>query len=466
MGSRNAYVSIAVSFLLCGLIFSTAMARLPALQDGLSLSEGQLAVALVGLNGGAIAGLQIGAVLCRRVGSRAVLRAGLPLFCLLLAPVALAPTLPLLVTAFVASAAVNGVLDVAINANGVAVERLHGRVILSRLHALLTLGGVAGAVTGAAAARLGITVAPHFAAVAVLGAAVAVLTTRHLTTDEASGSPPSAPTSLTGAAAPGSGPSRPGVGASGPASVTGAAASGSGPSRPGAGASGETADLEAGMTARGHRAGLDRWPAAWVAGFGGLAFCVMLAEGSAHEWAAVHLRDLGGSDAVAAAGVALFLAAMTTGRLAGDHLRQRAGAAPLVRAAALLAATGLGLALALRDPLAGLAGYALLGLGLSVIFPVMLGEAAHRAAAGGGSPAGTVARISTIAYLGSFLGPGLIGVLATVTDLRTALLLPVATMLVAALGAGLLRRRVPGPLPGALRESGAGPPPDTPAGIR
>ncbi|GAA4976489.1 hypothetical protein [Actinoplanes utahensis] len=179
----------------------------------------------------------------------------------------------------------------------------------------------------------------------------------------------------------------------------------------------------------------------WVLGFGGLAFCVLLAEGSANEWAAVYLRELGASEALAAAGVALFLGAMTVGRLAGDHIRQRVGAAPLVRCAALLAASGLGLALAVRHPFAGLAGYVLLGLGLSVIFPVMLGEAAHRAGAEGGSPAGTVARICTIAYLGSFLGPGLIGVLATAADLRTALLLPVATMIVAAAGAGLLRRR-------------------------
>lgn len=422
MSSRNAYVSVAVAFFICGLIFSTTMARLPALRDGLDLSDGGLAVALAGLNAGAIAGLQIGAMLCRRFGSRAVLRAGLPLFCLLLVPAAVVPSLPLLVTAFAFSAAVNGVLDVAINANGVAVERRYGRVILSRLHALLTLGGVAGAAAGAAAARLGVTATAQFAATAALAVAVAVLTTRHLVHDEQTGQAGTSPDPVAGSAGDGR--------------------AGAAPDR--------AADGSAGRM---------RLPAAWVLGFGGLAFCVLLAEGSANEWAAVHLRDLGGSEALAAAGVALFLAAMTAGRLAGDHIRQRVGAAPLVRAAAVLAAAGLGLALALRHPSAGLAGYALFGLGLSVIFPVVLGEAAHRATTGGGSPAGTVARICTIAYLGSFLGPGLIGLLATGADLRTALLLPVATMLIAAAAAGLLRRRAPRSVPSPSSPLGAGTPP-------
>jgi hypothetical protein len=70
---------------------------------------------------------------------------------------------------------------------------------------------------------------------------------------------------------------------------------------------------------------------------------------------------------------------MTVGRLAGDHVRQRIAAAPLVRGAALLAAAGLGIALLIGHPVAGLAGFALLGLGLSVTLPRPLGPRASRA---------------------------------------------------------------------------------------
>jgi hypothetical protein len=293
--------------------------------------------------------------------------------------------MPALVAAFAASAAINGVIDVAINANGVAFERQYGRVVLSRLHAMLTLGGIVGAAAGATAAHFDVGLESHFTVTAVVGAVAASLLTRGLTVDGNGGGTPAASRSARYL----------------PASSR----------------------------------------SAWVIGFGGLAFCVMLAEGSANDWTAIYLHDLGGSDAIAAGGVAIFLATMTVGRLAGDHIRQRIAAAPLVRGAALLAAIGLGTALLIGHPVAGLAGFALLGLGLSVTLPVILGEAAHRAAGSGTSPAATVARVSTIAYLGSFLGPGLIGALAIVTNLETALLLAVASVAVTGLGAGLLAPR-------------------------
>ncbi|MEV1319964.1 MFS transporter [Micromonospora arborensis] len=406
MRFRSPYAAVAVAFLLCGLIFGTSMARLPALQDGLALTDGELAVALVGLNGGAVVGLQAGAVLCRRLGSRTTLRAALPAFALLLIPIAVAPTMPALVAAFAASAAVNGVIDVAINVNGVAVERRYGRVVLSRLHAMLTLGGVVGAAAGATAAHFGVGVESHFMVTAVVGAVAASMSTRGLTLDEKAGETPVAVARK----------------------------------RNGEAGSATTAQQTSmSVPCARHLPAPSR--ADWVLGFGGLAFCVMLAEGGANDWTAVYLHDLGGSDALAAGGFAIFLTAMTVGRLAGDHIRQRIAAAPLVRGAALLAAAGLGTALLIGHPVAGLAGFALLGLGLSVTLPVILGEAAHRAAGNGESPAATVARVSTVAYLGSFLGPGLIGTLAVVTSLETALLLPAAAAAVTALGAGLLAPR-------------------------
>jgi len=265
MGPRSPYAAVAAAFLLSGLIFSTSMARLPALQDGLALSDGELAVALVGLNGGAVVGLQAGAVLCRRLGSRTTLRAALPAFALLLIPMAVAPTMPALVAAFAVSAAVNGVIDVAINANGVAVERRYGRMVLSRLHAMLTLGGIVGAAAGAAAAHFGVGVESHFTVTAVVGAVAASLLTRGLTLDENAGELQVAVARKTSDEA-----------------------------------ASATTDQQTTMSIPAAHYLPAPSRAGWVLGFGGLAFCVMLAEGSANDWTAVYLHDLGGSDALAA----------------------------------------------------------------------------------------------------------------------------------------------------------------------
>jgi hypothetical protein len=68
----------------------------------------------------------------------------------------LAPNLPLLVAALVVYGASGGVMDVAMNAQGVAIERRYERPILSGLHAVWSLGGLTGALAGSAAAEAGL----------------------------------------------------------------------------------------------------------------------------------------------------------------------------------------------------------------------------------------------------------------------------------------------------------------------
>jgi hypothetical protein len=77
-------------------------------------------------------------------------------------------------------------------------------------------------------------------------------------------------------------------------------------------------------------------------------------------------------------------------------------------------------------PLA-LAGWAILGAGLAAIAPAVLG------AAPSGSqlpPPVAIAAVTTLGYLGSFTGPPLIGALAELTGLSTALALLIAAAVV------------------------------------
>ena len=124
-------------------------------QFEIDLGDGQFAVALLGLEAGAVLGLQLGGLIVPRVGSRRALTTSLVVFtCALLGP-AFAPSLLLLAASLLAFAALNSVVDVAMNTQGLALQRLLGRPVLSRLHAMHSLGGVLGAGAGALAARLG-----------------------------------------------------------------------------------------------------------------------------------------------------------------------------------------------------------------------------------------------------------------------------------------------------------------------
>jgi MFS family permease len=157
--------------------------RIPDVKADLDLSAGALALAILGLEAGAIIGLPAGGALVGRLGSRTTLRLGFVLFALGLPAVARASSLPALAAALAAMALANSVVDVALNSQGVELERRSGRPLLSRLHAGHPAGLVAGGLTGAAAAAAGMPVAAHFTLVAALGLAGSLAASAGLVTE-------------------------------------------------------------------------------------------------------------------------------------------------------------------------------------------------------------------------------------------------------------------------------------------
>jgi MFS family permease len=71
---RRARAATVLVFFLTGAVFAAWSTRLPAIKEQLHLSNGALALAILGLEAGAIAGLPAGGALVARTGSRAGLR--------------------------------------------------------------------------------------------------------------------------------------------------------------------------------------------------------------------------------------------------------------------------------------------------------------------------------------------------------------------------------------------------------
>jgi fucose permease len=164
---RRARGGTSLLFVLTGLVSATWAARIPAVQDRLGLGASDLALVVVAAEGGAVAGLTAGAVLAGRAGSRACLRGGFAAYTLGLAVIAVAPTLAMLVPAVALWAAANSVVDVALNVQGVEIERRAGQPVMSRLHAGHSTGLIAGAGLAAGAAAVELPFPAHFALVAV-----------------------------------------------------------------------------------------------------------------------------------------------------------------------------------------------------------------------------------------------------------------------------------------------------------
>src|SRR4051794_16851509 len=166
---RRARAATALIFFLTGAVFAAWSTRLPAIKEHLGLSDGALAVAILGLEAGAVAGLPLGGALGARAGSRTAPRAGFAAYPAGLGPVGLAPGAGAPPAALAAMAFANSIVDAAMNAQGVELERRTGRPLLSGMHAGHSFGLAAGGLAGTLAAAAAVPVRTHFALTAAAG---------------------------------------------------------------------------------------------------------------------------------------------------------------------------------------------------------------------------------------------------------------------------------------------------------
>ena len=134
---------------------------------------------------------------------------------------------------------------------------------------------------------------------------------------------------------------------------------------------------------------------------------------------------LGGS------GVAVFYGAMAAGRLGAALVIARFGDRLTLRAAGMMAAGGMTLALATREPSLVIVGFLVVGLALSAVVPIAFSAAGDLAPERAGA---AISVLTTLGYGGFLLGPVTVGGLAEVLGLRIALgIIAVSGLLIFAL---------------------------------
>jgi MFS family permease len=318
--ASRARAAVTAVFFLNGIVFASWYSRLPSIQEKLDLGPGTLGLALIGAPVGLLAAQPLTGAMAATIGSRRLVAAAPLMLAAAVAP-ALAVDAPTLALGTFTAGAANGVLDVSMNVEGLAVERLSGKRIFNSLHAWFSFGALGGAAIGGVAAAAGIDPLPHIAIVVALGAVAATLASRGLPPVEAEPRP------------------------------------------------------EGPRFAR---------PSRRLAALGTIAFCALLAEGAVFDWSGIFIRrETGAAIGLASAGLAAFNLAMGLGRLTADGAAERLGSPTLGGVGALLAAAGLALALLLDSPGGAIAGFAVMGLGLASVFPLALRAAGYDPAISG-----------------------------------------------------------------------------------
>ncbi|WP_017588637.1 MFS transporter [Nocardiopsis ganjiahuensis] len=364
--ARRARVAVSTLFFVNGFTYTNAVPWLPVIKNSLGLTNAELGLAIAAMPFGAILTGMLAGPLIHWFGSGRT-AVGTSLISLGALPfIALAQNWWMLAAALFVLGAADAWTDSAQNSHGLRVQRRYRRSIINTFHAVWSLAAVSGGLLGATMAGAGVPILWHLGGVAVVLVAVNLTVSRMML--------------------------------------------------PGP----ENSEREEGTN--GHDGGRSRIPGKSLLLLLMLGVLLMAAGGiedSAASWGAVYMTtELGAPLFLAAMPFVACQAMMTVGRLLGDRVTDRFGAATVGHACGLLAAGGLAFALLLPHPATTIIGFGVMGLGVSTLFPLTL------AAAGNVPGVRTGDGVTLVGWLGraGFLAfPPLVGFLADSLTLGSAL---------------------------------------------
>ncbi|MFD7814928.1 MFS transporter [Streptomyces sp. NPDC059785] len=355
---RRAQLAIAALFCFLGFQYATWASRLPTLKSELGLDETQIGLLLMACGVGAAVSFPLVTYLMRRLGSgRLALLSGLCMVALLLA-LSAAPDYPVALLIICADGVAVGCLNVAMNAQGAALEAAYERTAMAQLHATFSGGSFVAALVASGSNALTSALVPHFTAASVLLLLLLACARPRLLPDDERDRQPA-----------------------------------------------ETGERE--KKSR-RRLTLPSRVTLWLG-------CAMVfgtvTEGAMNDWSALYMKDVAHAPSqLAPMGIAVVSVTMVLARVLGDGWRSRWGDARVVRVGSAVAGLGLALALLAGGVVPALIGFACVGLGVAAVTPCL-----YVAAAAEGPNA--LALVAATGTTGLLAGPAVIGFVAGVSSL-------------------------------------------------
>jgi len=374
---KRATIGTAIWFFMNAVGWASLVVRMPEIKDRLDVTNGELGIGLFIAALGAIAALRPAGVWCAKYGSAPIMKISVFSGVVFIPLIALAPTLWTFGGIAFFFMFTIATMDMAMNAHAVAIEHESKQLIMGRMHGLWSTGGIAGGLIGGASAAINLPLVQQALLMTVLIALIAVFASRLLLP-----------------------------------------------------AASDRHEPEENADGKRHRYPL----MFWVLGL--VCLCATVGEGSAIDWGAILLRDeWNATPFVASIPYVVFQTAMVIGRFSSDALSERFGRARVLFVCGLLTTFGLSSGLLIGDVVGVTLGWFLLGLGVSVVFPMTMsvaGALAIRDYSKDIAPSQAVSMVAGVAYAAFLAGPPLIGFLADAISLRWAMMVP------AALGIGIL----------------------------
>lgn len=375
---RRALQSVALQFLVNGLVWASFAPRLTELRDNIDVNITTMGFVLALASFGGLLGSALCERLIARFGTRAMVIAGGVGLIGTLPVIGFAPSALVLAIALSILHFMDVVSDVAMNIQGSRISARRKVPIMNRLHGLWSLGTVLGGLASVYLARQGVSIRTQLIGAPLLFAVVlAFVGPGLLNVDE----PPAPPLD-------------------------------------------------------GQDRAVSRRSLALI--LGGLGVLAMTVEIVPMDWASFRLRDdLGESADVAAWGFVAFTTGMLIGRFSGDFIQAKVGNRALQATSPVLAMFGIAIATLINSTSISLIGFVIAGLGVSVLFPHIY-DLGAKAAEGGGAALGAMTAGSRV---GAFSVPAIVGGLAGTSAFGVGQAMAIVT-LPAAAAVILLSRRL------------------------
>jgi len=346
-------VVVGVMFFLAGLCFASWASRIVTVQQSMGLTDAALGAVLFSLPVGLMCSLPFSGWIITIIGSRRLLIISLIFYSLSLVGLSLAHNVFQLIAILVLFGFSSNSVNISVNTQAVATEILYKKPIMASFHGLWSLAGFTGAGIGTFMIGKGISPFHHFILIAIIVIITIAFVTRYLNDDK--------------------------VASSGPIFVM---------------------------------------PDSSLITLGIIAMCSMICEGAMFDWSVIYFKKVVmAPTALMGAGFTAFMCTMAGGRFIADWFAKKYGLKRILQVSGSLTVTGLLIAVIFPYFYIAMAGFLLVGAGVSSVVPMVYSAAGKSKTM---LPGVALAAVSTIGFIGFLFGPPIIGFIAGLATLRAS----------------------------------------------
>ncbi|MDP9048598.1 MAG: MFS transporter [Bacteroidota bacterium] len=354
-------IAVGALFFMAGLCFSSWASRIATVQQTMGLSDAALGAVLFSLPVGLMCSLPFSGWIITKIGSKRLLLSAILVYGLALVSLGLAKNTFQLVICLVCYGFASNAVNISVNTQAVAAERLHEKPIMASFHGLWSLAGFTGAGIGTIMIGNGVNPFDHFVIILMVLIVGVFIASRYLYDDFENVK--NIPTS--------------------------------------------TMPLVTRL----------RLIIPLIT-LGTIAFCSMICEGAMFDWSVIYFKKvIDAPIALQGAGFTAFMLTMAGGRFIADWFSHRFGLKRTLQISGTLTTTGLLIAVLFPYFYTAMAGFLLVGAGVSSVVPMVYSAAGKSKTM---SPGVALAAVSTIGFIGFLVGPPLIGFIAGLATLRAS----------------------------------------------